>query len=173
MKFKLLFLFVLSFAILCSEKLIAQTNVSGDITTNTTWTVSGSPYVLNGDIRVRNGATLTIESGTQISLGNHLLYVGYDGASESGILQASGVTFNGSAGNNGALRYEHSASGTVSNCTFTNTNVLFYSLSAPVITGNSFDVHSPLYLYSEAVIPNLSNNIYGSGKFYISLTIDV
>lgn len=43
----------------------AQINVSGDITTNTTWT-SNNIYILDGWVYVKAGATLTIEPGTII-----------------------------------------------------------------------------------------------------------
>ncbi|MDP0500126.1 MAG: hypothetical protein Q7P63_08485 [Verrucomicrobiota bacterium JB022] len=42
----------------------AYTIVSGDITSNTTWNSSGAPYILEGPIYVKNGATLTIQAGT-------------------------------------------------------------------------------------------------------------
>ncbi len=44
----------------------AQTNVSGNITTNTTWTKIGSPYIMNGNIGVSSSATLTIEAGVEV-----------------------------------------------------------------------------------------------------------
>ena len=43
--------------------LISQTNVSGGIYQNTTWTLSGSPYIVTGSIVVFPGKTLTIEPG--------------------------------------------------------------------------------------------------------------
>lgn len=43
----------------------AQVLVSGDISTNTTWTKNNT-YLLNGFVYVTNGATLTIEAGTTI-----------------------------------------------------------------------------------------------------------
>lgn len=41
------------------------TTVSGEITTNTTWT-KNNVYLLSGPVYVKNGATLTIEAGTVI-----------------------------------------------------------------------------------------------------------
>ena len=43
----------------------AQTVISGDITTNQTWT-SNNTYLLRDIVRVQSGATLTIEPGTII-----------------------------------------------------------------------------------------------------------
>ncbi|MCO5234603.1 MAG: T9SS type A sorting domain-containing protein [Bacteroidetes bacterium] len=41
----------------------AQTNVSGFISTNTTWNLAGSPYIVIGNTLVSQGFTLTIEPG--------------------------------------------------------------------------------------------------------------
>ena len=42
------------------------TNVSGIISTNTTWTTAGSPYVLTSDLTVASGVTLTIQAGVTV-----------------------------------------------------------------------------------------------------------
>ena len=42
------------------------TAVNGDITEDTTWTATGSPYVVDSDVRIRSGITLTIEPGTVV-----------------------------------------------------------------------------------------------------------
>ncbi len=42
------------------------TDVTGPITTDTIWTLAGSPYRLSGQIRVENGATLTIQAGVVV-----------------------------------------------------------------------------------------------------------
>jgi len=55
---------------LCSFSMFAQTNVSGGIYQNTTWTLSGSPYVVNSSIVVFPGKTLTIEPGVEIQINN-------------------------------------------------------------------------------------------------------
>lgn len=44
----------------------AQTNVSGNISQNTSWTIAGSPYVINGVVTVLQGDTLTIEPGVVV-----------------------------------------------------------------------------------------------------------
>lgn len=44
----------------------SQTNVSGNIPGNTTWTKAGSPYILTGNVGVRTGYTLTIEPGVTV-----------------------------------------------------------------------------------------------------------
>ena len=41
----------------------AQTNVSSNITTNTTWTLINSPYIVKSNILVNSGITLNIEPG--------------------------------------------------------------------------------------------------------------
>jgi len=48
----------------------AQTNVSGGIYQNTTWSLSGSPYIVNSSIVVFPGKTLTIEPGVEIQINN-------------------------------------------------------------------------------------------------------
>ena len=52
----------------------AQTNVSGHITSNTTWTTAGHPYVVTGDLYVDSGVILTIEPGVVIKFDYHSLY---------------------------------------------------------------------------------------------------
>ncbi|HKZ93469.1 MAG TPA: right-handed parallel beta-helix repeat-containing protein [Candidatus Bathyarchaeia archaeon] len=59
--------------------------IGAQISQNTTWTVSGSPYIITSDILVEGGATLTIEPGVEIKFqGNYSLIV-------SGSLQALGT----------------------------------------------------------------------------------
>lgn len=45
---------------------VMRLDVSGDVTTNTTWTAANSPYVVTGTINVQSPATLTIEPGVVV-----------------------------------------------------------------------------------------------------------
>jgi hypothetical protein len=62
-----------------------ETNVSGIISSDTTWTKAGSPYGLTGNILISNGVTLTVEAGVTVTLNGYYLEV-------DGILQAVGST---------------------------------------------------------------------------------
>lgn len=63
------FLFGLLF-ISCSILSFAQTNVSGGIYQNATWSLAGSPYIVNGPIVVFPGVTLNIQPGVEIRINN-------------------------------------------------------------------------------------------------------
>lgn len=45
---------------------VGPTNVSGPISSNTTWTLADSPYVMTGNVTVGAGVTLTIEPGVVV-----------------------------------------------------------------------------------------------------------
>ncbi|EKD28684.1 MAG: hypothetical protein ACD_79C00248G0001, partial [uncultured bacterium] len=63
--FKIL-LFITFIILAFLQNSYSETSVSGNITSNTTWTLAGSPYIVTGDITVPEGITLTIEAGTVI-----------------------------------------------------------------------------------------------------------
>jgi hypothetical protein len=45
---------------------VAETSVTSNIVSDTTWTTAGSPYILDKIIYVKSGATLTIEAGVVV-----------------------------------------------------------------------------------------------------------
>ncbi len=57
---------ILLLLFLCQGFLLGQTNVSGIISSNTTWTLAGSPYIVVGDVQVPAGVTLTVEPGVVV-----------------------------------------------------------------------------------------------------------
>lgn len=60
---KLLFLLLFSSFLVFR---LSATNVSGPITSNTTWTFANSPYIVTGNILVLEGISLTIEPGVEV-----------------------------------------------------------------------------------------------------------
>jgi hypothetical protein len=57
---------IVFFFLLAAGTSFSQTNVSGGIYQNTTWTLAGSPYIVTGSIVVFPGKTLTIEPGCEV-----------------------------------------------------------------------------------------------------------
>ncbi|NLD65601.1 MAG: hypothetical protein GX648_03415, partial [Crenarchaeota archaeon] len=74
------------------------TEVSGIITADTTWTQANSPYTLTGNVLVQNGATLTIEPGTNVDLNSYYIQV-------NGTLSARGATDEKINFNEGTIRF--------------------------------------------------------------------
>jgi len=63
----------------------ADTFVGGPITTNTTWTLVGSPYIVTSNVTVNSGITLTIEAGVLVK------FDGLYAMNVSGVLNAQGT----------------------------------------------------------------------------------
>ncbi|MDL1948228.1 hypothetical protein FBQ97_00210, partial [Acidobacteria bacterium ACD] len=51
---------------LCAAGEVSATDVGGPITTNTTWTLAGSPYIVTSNVTVNAGVTLTVEPGVLV-----------------------------------------------------------------------------------------------------------
>ena len=84
--------------ILMMAEIVNATNVCGPITSNTTWTVGGSPYVATCTVTVNSGKTLTINPGVtvQFSTGTGLTVAGTliaNGTSTNPILFASTASY--------------------------------------------------------------------------------
>ncbi len=78
----------------------AQTSVSGTIDSNTSWSLSGSPYQLTSDLRLSDNSTLTIEPGVVVDIGrDEEIYI-----LDSSKLVANGVTFEGYRYSNSSIR---------------------------------------------------------------------
>jgi hypothetical protein len=66
----------------------AQTNISGIINTNTTWSLANSPYIVTGNVIVNSGAVLIIEPGVIVKFDDN------KGIVINGLLSASGTSNN-------------------------------------------------------------------------------
>lgn len=75
----------------------AYTIVTGAITSDTTWTKTGSPYNFASNVLVANGAVLTIEPGVTVNLGNYYLTV--NGTLNARGTDAEKIVFQKSANN--------------------------------------------------------------------------
>jgi hypothetical protein len=86
---KKLFIFFAAFVIWGLQPIVAS-DVSGVISTNTTWDAANSPYVVTSTVTINQGITLTIETGTTVKFAdNQTLNV-------LGTLEATGVVFTSS-----------------------------------------------------------------------------
>ncbi len=66
---------------------VFATNVSGTISTDSTWNIAGSPYIITNNLTINHGVTLTIDSGVVVKFDDYQnLYV-------NGKLKADTVVF--------------------------------------------------------------------------------
>ncbi|HHB79337.1 MAG TPA: hypothetical protein ENK85_08905, partial [Saprospiraceae bacterium] len=80
---------VLILVVFVANQLLAQTHVSGSIATNTVWTPGGSPYVVDDDVTVELGVSLTIQAGVIVKFNDF-----WDGITVLGTLNAIGTDSN-------------------------------------------------------------------------------
>ncbi len=67
-----------------------QTVVGGNMTSNTSWSLAGHPYIVTSDLTVRNGATLTIDPGVTVLFNSGIaLRIGQNAS--PGVLDAQGT----------------------------------------------------------------------------------
>ncbi|MGD9731944.1 MAG: right-handed parallel beta-helix repeat-containing protein, partial [Desulfamplus sp.] len=89
-----LFLAIVAATLFCGTVVIADTTVSSNITSNTTWIKSSSPYIVTSNISVNAGVTLTIEPGVVIKFGDNIgLWV--DGTLNAIGNESNRITFTG------------------------------------------------------------------------------
>ncbi|MBC8182359.1 right-handed parallel beta-helix repeat-containing protein [candidate division KSB1 bacterium] len=80
----------------------------GDITSNTTWSSTNSPYYIGGDVTISSGATLTIEPNTEVVFiaatdnQNSGRHTSLSELTIEGKLEADGVTFTSTVQSPGA-----------------------------------------------------------------------
>jgi flagellar hook assembly protein FlgD len=73
------------------------TNVSSNVTTNTEWTVTGSPYVIMNAFSVSSGVTLTVDPGVVVEFGSGN-YLVVNGTLMAAGTSASPISFTSASG---------------------------------------------------------------------------
>ena len=89
-RLRFLFIFIISFISVFyffSNTTFASTNVTDDITSNTTWSLSGSPYIVQNNINLAQDVNLTIDAGVVVKFAP---YTELD-MSDGGTFQANGT----------------------------------------------------------------------------------
>ncbi len=143
----------------------ANTNISGVITADVTWTEVNSPYVLAGNVLVDNGVTLTIDAGVTINLDGYYIMV-------NGTLQSVGSTTNPITFNGGQITFTEY-------CTDWNESTGVGCIIQNAVLSSDIDVEGGVLNISNNTItgaisvdggnPNISNNTILSQGIYLGL----
>lgn len=178
-------LFLFSASLLCPS-VFAQTNVSGAITSNTTWTKANSPYIIKGDVAVDTGKILTIEPGVTVKFdGYYAIYV--DGKIKAEGTNADSIRFlsaqsSPSKDNWWSIRFRPKSLNDTSvfkYCIFKHASEALYIESPSLqITNNMFEDNTKAISYSDGYVPiadrrfssirynTFRKNDYGIYRFY-------
>jgi hypothetical protein len=119
------------------ENAQADTSVSGTIYANTTWTRTGSPYTLTGDVIINNGVTLAVQSGVTVNFGSYEIRV-------YGILNARGtsdskIVFSGGYSTSQIVFTVASGSGCVIDNAYISSVSMVIEGNSPIISNNYFN----------------------------------
>ncbi len=142
----------------------SQTIVDGDISSTTTWSLSGSPYNVTQDIYIKKEATLIIENGVTVNFQNRYLFVGFN---KSAKLVADGVNFN-----NGTIIFNNESNGSILNSTFYKTRLNLEDFSYPNVKQNKFDSDSKITIHSPDAFIYVQNNNFTNGEIIFSFDVD-
>jgi len=133
------------------------TNVSGIITTDTTWTQANSPYNLSGNVLVNYGITLSITAGATVNLNNFYIMV-------NGTLQTIGIDSTPVYINNGNITFTQLSHGW-DNQTDSGSMILNTVINqTPIISNNPLKVVNS-HLNSSV---SVGNNSYFSGNVVLA-----
>ncbi|PVX23225.1 MAG: hypothetical protein CW716_12625, partial [Candidatus Bathyarchaeum sp.] len=153
-----------------SGLVLAATDVSGIISSDTTWTKASSPYSLVGNVLVGNGATLTIEAGATINLNDYYIMV-------NGTLRAQGSETEQIQFNSGEISFTHHSSDwdeqTGTGCIIENANLdtTFLDIASVSVKVSKSTVNAEIFGLGQSVIVDNTINGKVSGKVVTNNTI--
>jgi hypothetical protein len=134
----------------------ASTDISGVISSDTTWTQARSPYTLTDNLLVENGVKLTINAGTTVNLGSYYIMV-------NGTLVARGTCDNPIMFNGGSVTFTSSIAAwneqAQSGCIIENAILTTPITSENAVKINSNTINNALTVTSDSIVTN--NNIKG------------
>ncbi|MDI1448664.1 DUF4215 domain-containing protein, partial [Polyangium sp. 6x1] len=154
----------LALVVLVPRAARAATTISGGNVINQTWTPAGSPYIVQGDVTVPNGASLTIQAGTVVQMaGTDSQLAGLDtnrveitikGTLNVNGTAASPVQFAAQSGSGASLWYgividATATAATINNASIKNTN-----------TGIRSDGTGMTLAVADTTIDTTSNGVY-------------
>jgi hypothetical protein len=142
------------------------TNESGIINSDTTWTMSGSPYNLVGNVLVNNGVTLTVEAGVTVNLNSYYMVI--NGTLQARGTSASQIRFNDGIKNYDVLRFnslndydETTGTGNILDHTYFSGGIGISNGSSPRIVNGDLSGVSVWY----GGEPIISNNQISAGVY--------
>lgn len=176
-------LFSIALALFYVSNTAADTTVSGAIQTDTTWTLAGSPYIVNSAVSVYGTATtpvtLTIEPGVVVKFGTSgSLQIGY--STNKGALVAQGTSSNriaftrtGASGNWGGISFQDGtvdAATIIENADISYSSTMSFTTASPLIKNSTITaLNGMMYLTSSnPTLENVTVSCNGSYGIYLS-----
>ncbi len=140
--------------------------VSGNITTNTTWTKANSPYIVNGNLAVDSGVVLTIQPGVEVRVDSTYIFQ-VDGKLLAVGTSADTIKFTSNSANPvlhpwEGIRFTLKSVDTskLQYCLFTYADVAIYTTGAKLSISNSTFKHNNIAIHINSMQFNSSNYTY-------------
>ena len=152
----------------------ADTDVSGDIASNTTWTRDNSPYIVTGNVSILTGVTLTVDDSVTVKFdSSRRLYV-YGTLNANG--STYGITFTSSNGSPSPGDWNHiqignatySGSATFQNCQIEYADKFYLYNGNATLTDCTLEnlYHYGVQLYGTLNMTNTDIDLTGSYSSY-------
>ncbi|NVO21563.1 MAG: T9SS type A sorting domain-containing protein [Bacteroidetes bacterium] len=127
--------------LVCCSTMLKATDVTGILTSNTTWNLAGSPYTVTGNVTVNPGVTLTIDSAVIVKFNNSRnmsvngkLIAKYASFTSSATSPTSGIWDNIQFGTS-----TYFGQGTLKNCNFNYANQIYVQKGSVSFDGCTLD----------------------------------